>query len=243
MRNSAVRRLRLILGIFISLIVLIGLLLYSLKLIEPSSPPQNILVSNITDHQASISWTTAKPTRGLIVISEDGKFPLLPTFAKKTYKDDGEKNLKRTLLYTTHHVTVGDLAPNKTYQYLIYQGWKKIIQGVFTTCPTLTSISGPQPVYGQVIDEAKKPIIGALVYLVLKNDKSQSALLSTLTNDQGRWQLDLGNARSAGLKNTFSVTAQTQEELVVEVGIRGKGKITFTPGNDAPAPIVILTKQ
>lgn len=216
------------------------LFLYFLKLIEPTSAPQNILVTNITDHQATVSWTTANPTRGLVVISEDGNFPLLPTFAKTTYKDDGEKKIGRERFYVTHHVTIGDLTANKTYQYLIYQGWKKMIQGKFTTGSTLASISTPNPVYGRVLSSDKKPLVGALIFLQAETGKERSALLSTLTNIEGRWNLDLGNLRTGNLRTNFKIASKSAEMVTVEAGNRGKGKAFTAPGKDKPWPDIIL---
>ncbi|MDO8638165.1 MAG: fibronectin type III domain-containing protein [Candidatus Daviesbacteria bacterium] len=227
--------LKIILG-FLCLIFIILVLLYALKLIEPSSPVLNLLTTNITDHQVSISWTTDKPTKGLIVISENGKFPLLPTFAKITYKDDGEKNLKREGFYTTHHITVGKLDPNKTYQYLIYQGWKKMVGGSFMTGSALSSISAPDPVYGRVLGADKKTgVIGALVYF----QASSSAVLSTLTNTQGGWSVDLGNLRTRDLKMIYPLASESGELLVVETG-KGKFKAETTMGKDKPWPDIIV---
>lgn len=235
-----IRRLKHLFLILIIVLLIIALMLYVLKLIEPASAPQNILVSNVTDRQATVSWTTAKPTRGLLVVSEDGNFPLLPTFAKKTYKDDGEKKTGRERFYTTHHATISDLAPNKTYQYLIYQGWKKMIQGKFTTGSTLASISVPNPVYGRVLSSDKKPMVGAIVYFQADTDKEKSALLSTLTNIEGRWNLDLGNLRTKNLKFSFKIASKSAEAVVVEGANKGKGKAFTSSDKDKPWPDIIL---
>lgn len=241
LRGKIFRLLPKILYIVAGLAIIILLLFYSLKLIEPSSNPQNIMVTNLTEHQATVSWTTAKPTKGLIVISEDGKFPLLPNFAKKTYKDDGEKNLKRQRFYTTHHITIGDLAPDKTYQYLIYQGWKKKVRGSFTTGPVLTSLAPPSPVYGKVLSaDRKTPLIGAIIYFQTDTGKEKSALLSTLSNSEGRWSLDLGNLRSKNLKSSVNLASKSAELVVVEAGSHGKGRAVTLLGKDKPWPDIIL---
>lgn len=209
------------------------LLFYLLKLIEPTSAVQNLFLSNITDHQVSISWTTVKATKGAVIISEDNDFPLLPILAQKMYRDDGEKDLKRQRFYTTHHVTVGSLAPSKTYYFRIYQGWKKVFQGNFTTNFTSASLPFPEPVYGRVLHADKKtPVVGALVYLQIVSS-TPSALLSTLTNQEGRWSLDLG-----GLK--ASISSSSAEKVVVETGGKGKFKATTIFGQDKPWPNIIL---
>lgn len=234
MENS-LPRLILILKIFVGLIIIIGLLLYGLKLIEPFSPPQNIIFSNITDHQATISWTTAKATKGAILVSKNGKFPILPLFTT-VYKDDGEKNLNRMRFYTTHKVTMDNLNPKTNYKFRIYQGWKKVYEGSFNTGPTLQSISTPNPVYGKIVGADKKtPVVGALVYL----QASSSAVLSTLTNTQGGWSVDLGNLRTKDLKMIYPVASGSGEFLVVETG-KGRFKAETLVGQDKPWPDIIL---
>lgn len=234
------RRLKRPFFILIIVFLIVAFILYVLKLIEPASAPQNILVSNISDRQATVSWTTTKATRGLLVVSEDGKFPILPIFAKKTYRDDGEKKTRRERFYTTHHVTIRELAPNKTYQYLIYQGWKKMIQGEFITGPTLASISTPNPVYGRVLSLDKKPLVGAIVYFQVETDKEKSAVLSTLTNIEGRWNLDLGNLRTRDLKLNYKIASSSVEMVLVEGANKGRGKAFTRAGKDKPWPDIIL---
>lgn len=227
--------LALILSVFLLSLVFLGL-------IEPAATPQNIFFTNLTDHQATITWTTAKPTRSLIIASKDGKFPLLPLaiFGQAMSKDDGEKLLSKQGFYTTHHVTVEKLDPNTTYYFRIYQGLKNIYQGKFTTGPTLTTLTAPNPIYGRVLTSDKKPAAGALVYFQEKQESSPSALLSTLTNQQGRWSLDLGNLRSANLKTSFPAKAKNIKEIVVEAGSKGKVKFATTSAQLNPAPDILL---
>lgn len=115
-------------------------------LIEPTTPLENVMVTNITDHQVSISWTTKKPTRGALVVSDSGKFPFLPFFIKDLKKDDSDKGFLRMGFYTTHLVTVENLKAKTGYQYIIYQGWKKVYRGNLLTGSTLLTLPNPNPV-------------------------------------------------------------------------------------------------
>lgn len=229
--------------IFALILLFIALFLYGLKLVEPSSSPQNIFVTNISDHQATISWTTLKATKGVIVITEDGKFPILPVFARKTYKDDGEKKLARERFYTTHHVTIEGLSPRKTYQYLIYQGWKRMTGGSFATGPVLPSINNPNPVYGKVLTSGKSPLTGAIVYFQVQTGKDKSALLSTLTNSAGRWSLDLGNLRTKDLKRSYKIATKSAEMVMVEAANKGKGRAFTNLGKDKPWPDILIREK
>lgn len=230
---NVLRFKKIILGLLLFLLV-IFLLYYILKLIEPSGPPQNVLISNVTDHQVTITWTTQKPTKGALLVSDNGKFPILPIFTK-VFKDDGEKLLGKMNFYPTHKVTIDNLEPNKSYQFRIYQGWKKKYQGNFTTGPALSSINTPNPVYGRVISQDKKPVIGALVYF----SASGSSLLSTLTNNEGRWSMDLANLRSRDLKNPFKIASSSAEMVIVD-NSKTRVKATTTTKQDNPWPDIIL---
>lgn len=226
--------LKLALG-FLMLIFIVLFLFYVLKLIEPSSPPENIFFSNITDHQVTISWTTAKPTRGALFISKDTKFPLLPFLSKEIVRDDGEKNLRTIGFYTTHKITIGGLKPGTTVRFRIYQGWKRAYEGSFRSGPTLSSINNPSPVYGRVLKADKKPMIGALVYF----SASSSAILSTMTNNDGRWSLDLGNLRTKDLKSAFKIASGSAERVIVQTG-KAKFSAETKVGADKPWPDIIL---
>lgn len=236
---------KLIIGV-LSFVFLLLIFLYVLQLIEPSSTPQNVLVSNVTDHQVTISWTTRKATKGTLIIAADGNFPLLPSFAQKIYRDDGEKRLNKTNFYTTHYITIDNLSPNQTYQFIIYQGWKKKVQSSFATGSTLPSINTPIPVYGRVLAVDQKPVIGALIYFHATNEASgsaqvtSSALLSALTNNEGRWAIDLANLRTAGLENSYLIGEKTIEEVTVDTGINNPVKAWTSTFSDNPWPDIIL---
>ncbi len=229
--------------IFTVILVLIGLFIYTLRLIEPTSGVKNLATTNITSDSVTLTWITDQPTKGAVVISASDNLPVLPFLAPITFRDDGEKSLYREGFYITHQVTITGLTPARTYNFRIFQGWKKAYQGKFSTAPVLSSLSLPDPVYGLVTEaDQKTPIAGALVFLKAKKSTSTSNLLSALTNQEGRWQLDLSNLRTQDLKNSYQVSKNTLEEIVVDIG---NGKVTTiktTPDFDTPAPIVVIKK-
>lgn len=212
-------------------------------LIEPTSPIENVMVTNVTDHQVSISWTTSRPTRGALVVSGNGKFPLLPFFIKDMKRDDTDKGFQRMGFYHTHQVTVDGLKSKSGYQYIIYQGWKKVYRANFMTGSTLNSLPNPNPVYGQVLQADKKTLAqGVLIYLQAKRESTPSAYLSTITNREGRWSLDLGNLRTSNFTKGFSLDSKINEVITVQTG---KDKYTAGTkfGQDQPWPDIILLNK
>lgn len=221
--------------ILIALIFLVDLAIF----IEPASKPVNVLISNLTDRQATVSWTSDKATRGSILISDNNQFPPVIIFAKKA--DKYEESTAQQGFYMVHSINLTDLKPNTNYNYRIYQGFKAAYQDSFQTGLTLDTILTPNPVYGKIKEAGKNPVVGAIVSLQLVSlEGTRSAILSTLSNQQGGWSIDLANARSTDLQKSFLLDKKTREEIIVERGIGEKVKESTSSGYDQPWPDVIL---
>lgn len=210
-------------------------------LIEPVSSPQNVFVSNITDGQAVISYTTSKSTRGTVIASSKGKFPFLPILATNLAKDDGEANLTTIGFYKTHHITVGKLLKEQSYQYRIYQGWHQVYQGSFKTGAVLPILNTPDPIFGRVVTKNNKTgVAGAIVYLQAGKEASPSSVVSTLTNQDGGWTIDLANLRTGDLKNAFQAADDTVKEILVDAGDQGRVKTQAQSLTGQAWPEIIL---
>lgn len=230
--------------IIVSIIVFVSLVIAIALVIEPFSTPQGVFITNVTEGQATVSWTTVKPTKGIILISEDGKFPLSPVFADLIYKDDGEKGLPTVGRYLTHSVTIGNLKPLTVYQYQVYEGLRKAYLGSFVTAPTLSTIIQPNPVYGTVLQaDGKTPLVGGLVYFRVEDGTNSSSTLSTLTNLAGRWTLDLANLRTPNFKASFVVQPNATQEVVVESGNKGTFKSATSSAFTKPWPTILLKRK
>lgn len=213
--------------------IILDLFLVSYAL-EPKSEVKNLSFTNITDHQVTISWITDKPTKGVVRIG------------KGYYKDDLEKSLKKEGRYLTHHITITNLNPNRKYQFKVFQGLKTAFYGEFTTSSTLDSFTSPNPVYGRVISKDKKPIIGALIFLQAKEASQSSSIISTQTNLEGRWSLDLANLRSKDFRKSFDLTRSSLETVIVQTGKslpagrQAKVKAETTLGKDKPWSDIVI---
>lgn len=233
--------------IFLFLIIAVsGLILFGLiYFFEPTSLPKNVIASNISDQQVTLTWTTTQPAKGgVIVIPLKENFPILPVFSETFHKDDGEKLLKTMGKYTTHSVTITGLKPVTTYKYKIYQGNKGSFEGKIRTTKVLSDLSRPNPVYGRVIAaDRKTPAVGAIVYLQAQVGTLRSSVLSALTNTQGRWSIDLSNLRTQDLSVPFKLTPQAVENVIIEAGSKGRFKVATPSGKDKPWPDIILSSS
>lgn len=234
---------RFVFFIFLGVLIILTFIFLFSFIFEPTSKPLNIILSNQSSHQATISWITKKPTRSTVFVTSSKNLPFLPFFIKLE-KDDGEKNLVKRGFYETHHVTTGSLLENTKYQFVIFQGLRKVSQGTFTTGPNASSINTPNPVYGKVLNADKKsPSVGSIVYIRVIDKKNRSSLLSTLTNVEGRWSIDLGNLRTKDLKNIFPISKDSIETAIIEAGSKGRFSIESKPGKDKPWIDVILSSK
>lgn len=211
---------------------------------EPKSTVQNLLISNASDTSLSLAWTTESPTRGMVIISEKENFPFLPVLAGWKVKDDGEKSLKRSYLYTAHHVTVSDLLPGKKYYFRIYQGFHLTYAGQFTTLTSVTLPNLPSPQFGKIVQaDGKSPAVGVIVFFQIEGEKHKSTLASTLTNLQGNWMVDLSNLRSEDGKGIYQVAKKDVGKVVVEAGSRGRYKNQRPIEDVKPWPTIILKSK
>lgn len=225
-------------------VIIPTLVLLIIYLSEPKSKPLHIVHANITSTQATISWSTKIPTKGALIVSQKDSFPIIPFASQFLIKDDGEKRIKTQKRYATHKVTVTHLKPNTTYYYRVYQGNHGVYTGRFKTAPVLRSTGNPTMVYGQVYAaDAKTPVMGVLVYLQMTAKGRRSQVLSAMTNEKGRWSINISDIRTLDLTKRFAVTVTTQENIIVDAGNKGAFRAATTPDNDQPWPNIILKKK
>jgi len=198
--------------------------------------PEGIKITNIADRLLTISWTTKKPTRGYVLYGKRKwqiAVPLLNFLTAERVSDEHRK------IETVHHVILANLEPNTAYYYKIISGIRQYNAGVVSTGPALENLPSPNPIFGQVLKRDGVLAENVIVYLKIKGEK-ESSELSTLTNEDGFWSLDLANLRTKDLKNSFSYTENDREFLFAKGGSKGSGSVSFSPGFDKPAATVKL---
>lgn len=225
--------------LFLSFLALIVLSLIVLQFM-PQAKIKNVSVSNVSSQSLTLSWTTDKDAETKVLISKDEKFPLIPLVANFKF-DDRDKTLRQTQKRKTHYITFSNLTPNTHYKIRIYQGLIGIYDQKVTTGSSLTVFS-PNPVYGKVLkSDRKSPAEGVIVYLRVAEASKSSALLSTLTNAEGRWSIDLSNARIRNLSKPFKISVKsTFERAVLDDGSGKRYKLIVKVGKDKPWPTIVL---
>lgn len=171
-----------------------------------SSPPQKVRITNIYPKGFTITWLTQEESSGAVVYGEK--------------KEELEKDERGALLFFTHSVTIDNLQPRKKYFFKIISGEKTFFKSIsdswqvsgvteeITLPPedNYSPRSRPNPIYGQVLNPDDSPAQNTLVFLEIPN---KSTTISAVTDNQGKWELDLSNL----LKKDWSGPLGYQPEL------------------------------
>lgn len=192
--------------------------------------PELVIVSNLTDVTASISWTSGEAAT--LTNLHWGESTLLGNVES----DLRDKRDKTTKLRTTHYVQLTGLQPNTTYYY-------RIISGETTypaedqppaTFKTLARSSATQPLsltaYGDI--ETQEEDVVVIAYIPGKTAYAGIIPLSTVLNDDGTWLLNVASARNTD--GTYVDPAENGEIALLTIGAQGKGSIKTYSIADSP---------
>lgn len=196
----------------------------------PSLPPSEVKITNITDSSLAISWVTDEPTRGGVVLSTQPNRILrsLEFFLCEYFSFDCLTFLDKIDKPSDNcYVFLNNLQPESSYYYRIVSGgrfWKNDKEGgilpSLKTTTVLEELSLPNPVFSWVLQgDGQSVVSGALVFLSLIGGEERSVVksqsLSTFTDSDGIWQVDLGNLRS--LESNESISPLPGDLLLIEV--------------------------
>lgn len=161
--------------------------------------PKNVVISNVTNSAATISWTTEAQTAGSVIVNEG-----TPSL-----------DIRGASRRNTHYVEIGDLDPQKEYTFTIKSNSTEYTDEEgnsfkFKTTPISTQTPVPNPIYGSIIGASSDD---ALVYAVVQGSTAFPA--SAVINSGGNWILDLSAIRDESA-NLVKVEADTQMILVAQ---------------------------
>lgn len=218
--------------IFLLVSLGIGFLIYNQLLTQNKKvliTPTNILVANITDSSATITWQTQKPSLGQVI-----------------YGDNIVVSDKRgSSPYQTHFVTLKDLTPNTIVKY-----WLKDNDYLFPDKDSFqfktssqkssndTSVlNQKQPIQGSVVDTNNRPVSNALVFLQI----TDAAPLVTYTDTQGQFILPLKELRTSNLQALYNLNSPTSANLLVQkMNENSNVQITIPLLTNQPIPAITL---
>lgn len=219
-------RVKILLFLLISAVA-IPLLIIALQRFNIFTPnaagatPKLIVISNLTDSSATITWTTS--TSGTLTNFQWGE----STFLGSTETDLRDKRDKTTKPRTTHFVQLTGLQPETTYYYRIVAGdnttpatteapstFKTLSKSSATQTPALT-------VYGDISSQDTDVII--LTFVPDSLGYANVIPLSTLLNADGTWFLNIAAARK--VDGTLINPPKNATIALLGIGPEGKGSI------------------
>lgn len=217
------------------------LIILFLKPVGTAYLPVDVFISNLTDSTATISWSTRRPAESKVLLSESADFPIVPIFSK-SYKDDKDKGLKDSFKYYTHHITVENLNPGTTYRFGIYHGVKKLRQVRFETALKNEVLHRSKIISGKIV-RADSKVPGANVYFRSRTANSSSQLLSTISNSEGTWILDIGSLKVRNLEKNFTLSKDTRQEITIDATPYGRYEMSSKDPGQSAWPTVTLREK
>lgn len=182
----------------------------------PETNAKNILITNIDDTSASISWQTDIATTGFVTFGTDSP--------SQTVLDD--RDTTSPTPRRNHYVSL-HLNPSTTYQFRVHSGKVKSETKKFTSA-NLADQNGFKPVIGSVID-GNKPLEEGIVYLQMDGAITQSSVIKNL----GNFIIPISKIRKADL-SPFSPTGVTSKLIVYSEDGRDGSAIITLANSDKP---------
>lgn len=234
------KRNSLLVTIVLALLITIGFLTTPLQASTTEVSVSDISTSNVRNGTFTVSWITGTTTTGEIhygtslnnldQIAQD-------TRGVSTSDDTHFVTLSALIADTTYYFDIhsnGDVDDNNGNHYSVATG------------PTL-GLQGPDTVYGQVFkSDGSSKAEGCIVIITLQDKDGAGSLgeaapLSSLTDQDGYWQVNLAASRVTGLADYFQYSPTGDDvQLVVQCASDGTADQTVDTENDFPAPDMIL---
>jgi len=218
-------------------IYLVGQKSFLKEKLDPEFAPKKIKITNVTDSQFSVSWTTSKAAIGLVkygtTSSSDSSLP-----------DDRDQRSGEKTAFKTHYVTLSGLKPATKYYFKIGSGSEKNLFDnngkpyEITTGPALGAQPPSDLINGKVVTESGGSASGAIVYATLP----ETAPLSAQVKIDGTWLIPLSSARTPDL---FDYATYDSRTTLIDIFVQGEektAKATTNTANDSPVPEVALGK-
>lgn len=168
---------------------------------RPTSIPQNIQITNVSDSSFTVVYTTELKVSGVLRIPEGG-------VGNTIILDDRDKSTGVQNSYFSHHITVPNLKPQQTYSFIIISDGKEHsspAQYLITTGPQISSTPPAQkPLFGTVI--LPNGSSGEDTIVTAKTENSQ--IISSVTNLQGKYIIPTNSLKNEQL-NDYEILSES----------------------------------
>jgi hypothetical protein len=203
-----------------------------------TEPVSDLRITNLRDGSVAISWQTESLATSRVTYSVDGQIRGIGHDVRGEEVED-----------RVHYVILPDLVPKTTYTFSVdsphQDGKHSHGEGLFTTFSTFAAIPRSQSAYGRVLlNDGQTPAAGMLIFLRVQDANGQgsageSLLLSTLTDSNGWWYANFGNARTQN-GDPFQFEGEDQVEIRVARADHPMTTLTIPVSTSFPATAIQL---
>ena len=200
----------------------------------------DLSTTNVREKSLTVSWVTDTSSTGEVhySTSTDNLDQVAQDTRGASTSDD------------THFVTLSTLTADTTYYFDIHSNGEVDNNNgnhyIITTGPTL-GLQGPDTVYGQVFkSDGSTPAEGCIVTITLQDNDGagspgEAAPLSSLTDQDGYWHVNLTASRVTDLTEYFQYSASGDDiQLAAQCASDGTAAQTVDTGNAYPAAALTL---
>ena len=202
----------------------------------PTDNPHDVRITNITDTQATISYSTNGEAIGSVNIGQTKE-------GLKKILDDKDQASGNVAPKKIHSFTARNLKPSTKYYFSITSGQDTYLNNnAYYEVTTGTAIEGEppsqEPITGKVLLPDGKAPSEAIIYATIQ----KAQIISTTIKNDGTYILPLNSLRKADLSAFFDFT----ENTIIKMTILGDGhtsNILLSKNQINPVPLITLSKD
>lgn len=230
------RKIPTLLGILIITIaigfttLLVGQNTFFIQQASPTTNPQGLRITNISDSSFTVSYTTSGPFLGSLNFGKDQNLG-------QTVADDKDKG--GVTEHQIHSLTVKNLIPSTKYFFSVISGQDTYLNNgtpyTVTTGPQIEQKSGSSFIVGKVVTTGGSSPKEAIAYIA--TDGSQA--LSSLVGSDGSYTISLEFLRSEDLSTFFNFKpGSVIKILIVSDSGSSTAQISVKDVNQVPTIVI-----
>ena len=203
---------------------------------SPSTNPQNIRITNITDSSFTVSYSTDAQVIGSL---NYGTGPGLG----QTALDDRDQQTGSLAIHKVHSMTVRSLSPTTKYYFSITSGQDKFLNNnvpfeVVTGGTVASPPSDEKPIIGRVVLPDGNSPNEAIIYITSDN----AQVISSLIKSDGTYLIPLNSVRGTDLSSYLDFSkVNNLKMLVYGDGLTSNASLSINQIN--PVPTITLSKD
>lgn len=203
---------------------------------SPTTNPQNVRITNITDNSFTVSYNTDAQVMGSLIYGKDQNLG-------QTALDDRDQQTGTLINHKIHSITVRNLSSVTKYFFSITSGQDKFLNNgaPFETVTGGNVVNPPseqKPIVGKVVmPDGNTPTEG-IIYIT--TDKSQ--VISSLLRNDGTYLIPLNSVRGQDLASYLDFsTVNTLKMLIFGDSLSSNVSLSINQIN--PVPTITLSQN